>query len=50
MKANQLKLIQVELLQFFPFMCVAVNAFELFLMNHLVNIKRFLYQISYIYI
>ena len=29
-KVNELKLTQVELLQFFHFMCVTANEFELF--------------------
>ena len=44
MKANQLKLIQVELLQFFPFMCVAGNISDLFCMAYLAIIERFLYH------
>ena len=36
--------IEVELFQFFNFMCVAANASELFCMAHLANIQRFLYQ------
>ena len=43
-KVNELKLIQVELLWFFHFMCVAANAPELFCMTHLANIERFLYH------
>ena len=43
-KVNELKLIQVELFSFFPFMCVAANASELFCMAHLENIERFLYH------
>ena len=40
-KMNMLKLIQVELFQFFNFMCVAVNAPKLFCMAHLVNNDTF---------
>ena len=38
---NELKLTQVELFQFFRFMCVAANASELFCMAHLANIEYF---------
>ena len=41
---NELKLTEVELLQFFHFMYIAINASELFCVTHLANIKRFLYH------
>ena len=41
---NGLKLTEVELFQFFHFMCVAANAFELLYMAFLANIERFLYH------
>ena len=40
----ELKLTQVESLQFFHFICVGANAYELFLMTHFANIERFLYH------
>ena len=43
MKANMLKLTQVEVF-FFHFMCVAVNASEMFCRAHLANMERFLYH------
>ena len=42
-KVNELKLTQVELFLFFPILCAAANASELFWMAHLANIERFLY-------
>ena len=42
-KVNELKLSQIELLQFFHFMCVAENASKLFCMAYLAHIERFLY-------
>ena len=42
MKVNELKLTEVELFEFFHFMCVAANASELFCMAHLADIERFL--------
>ena len=42
MKVNELKLTQVELFEFFPFMCVVANASDLFCMAHLARIERFL--------
>ena len=46
---NELKLTQVELFSFFPFMYVAANASELFCMAHLANIKRLLYHSSILF-
>ena len=43
-KVNELKLTQVELFSFFPFMSAAANASELFCITHLANIERFLYH------
>ena len=43
-KLKELKLTEVELLQFFHFMCVAAIASELFCMTHLTYIERFLYH------
>ena len=44
MEVNELKLTQVELFQFFHFMGVAANAFELFCSSHLANSESFLYH------
>ena len=44
MKANELKLTQVQLFSFFPFMCAVANASEMFCMAHLANNERFLYH------
>ena len=43
-KVNELEIIQVELFWFFPFMCVAVHASELFCIAHTANTERFLYH------
>ena len=43
-KVNELKLIQVELFSFFHFVCVAVEASELFCLAYLANMERFLYH------
>ena len=43
-KANELKLTQVQLLSFFYFKCVAANVSNLFCMAHLTNIELFLYN------
>ena len=43
-KMNELKLTQAELFLFFPFMCAAANASELFCMIHLANNELFLYH------
>ena len=43
-KVNELKLIQIELVSFFYFMCAADNAFELFCMACLTNNESFLYH------
>ena len=47
MKVNEIKLCQIELFQFFQFMCVAANAYELFCMAYLANIERFLYHYKF---
>ena len=41
-KANELKLTQVQLLSFFYFKCVAANAYELLCLAHLANNGSFL--------
>ena len=43
-KVNELKLIEVELFQFFHFMCVAADASELFCVTHLASNEHFLYH------
>ena len=45
-KVNDLKLNQVELLQFFHFMRVAANASEMFCMAHLANSRAWRVKIA----
>ena len=40
-KVDEIKLTQVELFQFFHFICATAKAFELFCMAYLENIERF---------
>ena len=47
MKLNELKVTQVELFQFFHFMCITANASKFFCMTHLASIERFFYHFQY---
>ena len=41
---NELNLSEVELFEFFSFMCVAANASKMIYMAYFANIERFLYH------
>ena len=46
-KVNELKLTQNEILSFFHSLCVAASASELFCIDNLENIERFLYHSNF---
>ena len=49
MKVDELKLTQIELFQFFHFMCAAANESELFSIVHLAHIECFLYHSNFLF-